>query len=161
MKLNVMLNALLSSCVVLAADSPMLSYPAKLKTKVTRGALAYDNLYLTSYHTFAGQSDVTLTRDLAVASSWTIVDNDGKLQRPLPGVKWGVVMLPAVGYVDWQLVQLRAGASGTPGFGLDAGANLTWNSFGKKGNETENEFTAWLGMNYPCNVLASTSDALW
>lgn len=67
-----------------------------------------DGLYLTSYHTGAGLSDITFTSDKTIAAkaflNGTVLQFDYNSTFP-----WGMFMVGATNYAGWEPVQMNAG----------------------------------------------------
>ena len=149
------LLALLSFLAPAWAQTAPLSYPFRLQTLVTRGAPHLADLWVSSYHTAAGQSDLVLVPNRTSAAQWFVTANSTlQLDRGGGGFAWNVVLAPSMGYAGWEVTTMRAGGKGTDGFGLAADAFgplvLTWTTERMKAaaNPTDdaNQFFSWLGV---------------
>ena len=151
----------LSSIPAVPVAGP-LSFPFRLKTELCLGASYLADLWLTSYHTGAGQSDLVLSRNRTAAPKW-VITTDGALQRERGGgggqnFDWSAQLAPSTGYAGWEPVTLHAGAKGSQGFAFEgdgqAPAVLTYSTTpgsDKATNGTEasgNQFYSWFGEKF-------------
>ena len=124
-----------------------LGYAFRLQTHVTRGADYFEGLFVSSFHTGAGQSDLVATKNRTLAPKWLITAN-ATLQRDRgPGAgsaasfDWHAVLTPSLGYEGWMPVTLQAGTEASKGFSLAPQDGtppvLTWTA-----NETEADASA-------------------
>ena len=123
-----------------------------LKTKVTNpeygSAGSKDALYVSSYHTGAGLSDATLSREITVAAkaylNGTTLGFDFGTDFP-----WGFSIGTDTNYAGWESVMINAGKE-TNGFyfndtdGSDDGG-LKWNADYPGPVSSNNMWIGWLG----------------
>lgn len=108
---------------------------------------AYNNLYLTAYHTGAGLSDATFVRNAPLPGhrGWFNGSTLNWFQPFNGGIFFGVDYYVGGGtYASWSPVTINGG-SGAPGLGLDVGNRLVVM------NNTY--WDSWLGMFPPCSAL--------
>ncbi|KAF2164909.1 hypothetical protein M409DRAFT_24812 [Zasmidium cellare ATCC 36951] len=134
----------------------------KLKTKVKGrppGKDAFNNLYLQSYHTGAGISDVSLTTNatagikgfLKITNITTPDSYDGHVYNQVFDLgnefPWGLVMVPYdTFYTQWQPVEINAGAVGSgytvSGFFINE-TGLQWTSSPGAIGSASDSFGGW------------------
>ncbi|KAI9725791.1 MAG: hypothetical protein M1834_009740 [Cirrosporium novae-zelandiae] len=77
----------------------------------------HDNLYVSSYHTGAGESDATLSSDHGVAGS---LINETYWQFEIGEYQWGMNLEIQTFYTSWQPVSILTFSPGTAGMTLSS-----------------------------------------